>query len=659
MNQLSLAAQSVRDLGFMPVLRNGCYRFLMKSGIYRAIMPHRPLRSEILTGDFKPLPTPDEEKLRPFLTSDTERVLKDKDTISSGEYYPFGSTKSFPLDLNPVNGSRHWASDHKVPVKDLKLIWEGARFCWVDALMRNEVLTHSGLAEVCFWEKLDEFNQKNPVNLGENWESAQEVGLRLINIAFAASLFLQMPKSDNVYLTSAKHNELIQERADLTGRVIQAHAKRISKTMIYAKSQRNNHLLSEAAALMTAAAVLPHAQNSNHWWKTGKRNLFNGLNDQIAANGCYIQHSANYHRLMLQLVIWADMLLRIKGEDWPRKLIPKLRNTVRYLYAFCDPQNGRCSNIGHNDGSLLFCFGSDYADYSPTIQAAGQIFLGRKLFPKGPRDELSLWLNVQKRVLFQTERDTDAEYVGPLCVGKDRIKALLLSEPFRGRPAHDDRLHLEVWINGVNELMDAGTYRYSGIEGWDNRLKYAVSHNVLTVDRREPMTDAGKFLWLEPDEAKIVSRNEAYISAEHNAFRKLKLKHRRTVRPIENGFSVTDDVIPTAENNGEEHLYRFHWLLPNQSFKYKKGILVLDRIRMGFSSDAPFNLRIVRAGYSIFDSGSKTEERDFLEDRWCGWYSPTYNEKEPALSIIVTCKGTAPFHFDTLITTLSENSRQS
>ena len=652
MSRFSLVAQTIRELGIVPVLQNGCYRLCMKSGIYRAITPHRPLHLEVMHGEFKPLPLPDEEQLHPFLTADSAHILQEKDTLSSGDFHPFGSSKSFPLDLNPVNGSRHWATDHKIPVRDLKLIWESARFCWVDALMRNELLTHSRLAETLFWDKLDDFMQKNPVNLGENWESAQEVGLRLINIAFAASLFLQIPKSSNIYLSSAKHNELVQEHEERTAQIIQAHANRILKTMVYAKSQRNNHLLSEAVALMTAAVVLPDANSAEHWWKTGKKNLFAGLNDQIAANGCYIQHSTNYHRLMLQLVIWADQLLHLKGEDWPKKLIPKLRNSVLYLYAFCDPENGKCSNIGHNDGSLLFCFGSDYADYSPTIQAAGLIFLGKKLFPKGSRDELAIWLNVRQGVLFQSERDEAKTFTGPLSVGSSGNRALMLAEPFRGRPAHDDRLHLDVWINGVNELMDAGTYRYSGVEGWDNRLKYAAVHNVMTVDRREPMTDAGKFLWLDPDAVKILSRNEAYISAEHRAFHNSSLKHRRTVRPIENGFSVADDVIPVGENNGETHFYRFHWLLPNQPFKYKKGILVLDRIRMGFSSDSPFTLRIVRAGYSIFDSGQETGEKDFSEDRLCGWYSPTYNEKEPALSIIVLCRGTAPFHFDTLITRL-------
>ncbi|MBQ6343948.1 MAG: alginate lyase family protein [Anaerolineaceae bacterium] len=651
MTRFALVSQSIRDLGLLPVMRNSFYRLLLKSGIYRTIMPHRPLRDEVLHGEFHPLPLPDIEKLKTYLAADSSRIFTEKELVCGGEFHPFGGKETAPIGLNPVNGSRHWATDHKVPVPDLKLVWEDARFCWVDVLIRSEVFSHSGLAEGFFWEKLEEFNQKNPVNLGENWESAQEVGIRLINIVLAASIFLQMPESNDIYFSAAKRTELTRTRTELAARMIQAHARRIPQTLIYAKSQRNNHLLSEAAALMTAAVVLPDAHDAGRWWRIGRNNFFDGLLDQIAPNGCYIQHSSNYHRLMLQLVIWVDQLLRLKGESWPGKLIPRLRNTVRFLYAFCDPVNGKCSNIGHNDGSLLFWFGCEHDDYSPTLQAAGQIFLGRKLFPNGPVNELSLWLNVEKRYLFQFEQDSDEAYIGPLSVGENRTKALLLAEPFYGRPAHDDRLHLDVWINGVNELCDAGTYRYSGIEGWDNRLKYAATHNVMTVDHVEPMTDAGKFLWLNPDEVKVLSRNEAYISAEHSGFLKQNLKHRRTVRPIGNGFSVTDDVIPLSKEEGE-HLYRFHWLLPNQSFKYKKGVLVLDRIRLGFSSDTPFNIRIIRAGYCIFNSGTETGEADFREDQWCGWFSPTYNEKEPALSIIVSCKGTAPFHFDTLITRL-------
>ena len=643
--------QCIRELGFVPVLQNGCYQILLKSGIYRTVMPHRPLREETNHGSFQPLPLPEESRLRPYLSADSLRIFDDKETISKGTYHPFGGKDTAPLDLNPVNGSRHWATDHKIPVPDLKLIWEGARFCWVDALARSEVFTHSGLSALCFWEKLEDFNRKNPVNLGENWESAQEVGIRLINIAFAAGIFLQQPIPASMYLTTAKQEELLKERSDMTAKTIQAHARRIMKTMIYARSQRNNHLLSEGAALMTAAVVLPQAKDAKRWWDTGKRAFFGGLNDQIAPNGCYIQHSSNYHRLMLQLVIWVDQLLRVKGTDWPGKLLPKLRNSVRYLYAFCDPESGKCSNIGHNDGSLLFCFGSDYEDYSPTLQAAGLIFLEKKLFPEGPRDELSVWLNVQKTHLSASAQKTaDSTFAAPLSVGEGRTRALMLAEPFRSRPAHDDRLHVDIWINGVNELCDAGSYRYSGIENWENRLKSAVSHNVLTIDRQEPMTDAGKFLWLDRDRTKVLSRNEAFISAEHSAYSRLHLTHRRTLRPMANGFSVADDVISTdAEGNGE-HFFRFHWLLPNQSFTYKKGVLVLDRIRMGFSSDTPFNLRIVRSGYTIFNSGQDEENRNFHEDAWCGWYSPTYNVKEPALSVIITCKGTAPFHFDTLIT---------
>ena len=128
MKRLALIRQSIRDLGLLPVLRNGCYQVMLKSGIYRTIMPHRPLRNETSYGEFHPLPLPDEEQLKTCLSADTVRIFEEKELIFRGEFHPFGSKKTAPLDLNPVNGSRHWATNYKIPVPDLKLIWESARF---------------------------------------------------------------------------------------------------------------------------------------------------------------------------------------------------------------------------------------------------------------------------------------------------------------------------------------------------------------------------------------------------------------------------------------------------------------------------------------------------------------------------------------------------
>ena len=67
--------QCIHELGFVPVIQNGCYQTLLKSGIFRSLMPHRPLRNETNHGDFDPLPLPEEERLKPFLTADSVRIL--------------------------------------------------------------------------------------------------------------------------------------------------------------------------------------------------------------------------------------------------------------------------------------------------------------------------------------------------------------------------------------------------------------------------------------------------------------------------------------------------------------------------------------------------------------------------------------------------------
>ena len=74
--------------------------------------------------------------------------------------------------------------------------------------------------------------------------SAQEVALRLIALVFCYQIFASSP-------------ETTPGRVNLLKQALIAHARRIPPTMGYARAQDNNHLLTEAVGLYTAAAVLP------------------------------------------------------------------------------------------------------------------------------------------------------------------------------------------------------------------------------------------------------------------------------------------------------------------------------------------------------------------------------------------------------------------
>ena len=69
--------------------------------------------------------------------------------------------------------------------------------------------------------------------------NGQEVAIRLMVFIWASQAF-----QDAAASTPERHARLIQSMA--------VHATRILPTLIYARSQNNNHLILEAAALFTA-----------------------------------------------------------------------------------------------------------------------------------------------------------------------------------------------------------------------------------------------------------------------------------------------------------------------------------------------------------------------------------------------------------------------
>ena len=116
------------------------------------------------------------------------------------------------------------------------------------------------------------------------------------------------------------------------------------------------------------------------------------LQNQISTYGEYIQHSSNYHRLMLQSVLWVDAILRGRGERWPRATLEALMRASHWLFSMIDPESGRAPNLGANDGTLILPLASAaFDDFRPTVQAAARAYL-RTSLPSGSWDELSLWL---------------------------------------------------------------------------------------------------------------------------------------------------------------------------------------------------------------------------------------------------------------------------
>jgi hypothetical protein len=688
---MALDLKVIQELGFRQVGLFALYRLLLRSDYLSWVTP----RPQPAHPDWLAAATPGPQPLFPLPTAaDLEALwgeqglaslLAEADEIVSGKVHLFGSVKR-PLQLSvagklfhwtvyeqdPKKFARAWAARRETP-RDIKFIWEAGRFGWAYTLGRAYHVSRDERYAASFWTHADRFLSANPPYLGPHWVSAQEVALRLMAFAFVLQVFAPSP------LSTSEHTRRLRA-------AIAEHAARVPPTLIYARSQNNNHLLTEAAGLYTAGLVLPQHPAARRWRRLGWRWFHYGLQSQIAADGTYMQHSTNYQRLMLQSALWMNCLATTQKRPFPDKSRERLAAATLWLSALVDSHSGRLPNLGPNDGAyilpLTIC---PFEDYRPVLQAAGHAFLGRQPFEPGVWDEMALWLAPGGKEREVPDRDQrsrlqvkDSPHV--LRSPSGGSWGYLRCARFTGRPGHADQLHFDLWWRGLNVAQDAGTYLYNADPPWDNRLACSDVHNTVTVDGRDQMRRAGRFLYLDWAQAQIIEGEQAgdgswrRLVAQHDGYRGLGITHRRSVTALDGESWLVEDVLLPAESSPAPaegtHTAVLHWLLPDWPWDLgldpaclaagqepgrtdsvcpyhlrlfsPHGMVELGlgpgsdaHIGPGVHSGAP--IQAVRGGELILGSGTASPT-------W-GWSSPTYGDKIPALSIRMTLQGRLPISF--------------
>jgi len=634
MPNISLALKALSQLNPGQLLLYALYKILLRSGYLRWNTRARQLPQLNFHPIFK---FPDSAALKSILGDDgLAQVREAADEIVGGRVRLFGGAPA-PLILVPPRGvSAHWTAyergEQTWEIEDPKFIWEPARFGWAFSLGRAYWLTKDESYSNAFWGYAESFWDANPVNIGPNWVSAQEVALRLMALVFAAQIF-----DDSEYTTPERRNHLTKSIAE--------HAARIPASLIYARAQNNNHLLSEAVGLITASRALPDHPDARRWQKLGWRWYTWGIDHQISADGAYMQNSANYHRLILQLALW---LYAMAETQIPAAARDHLAAATSWLLKFSDPQTGRVPNLGPNDGAYILPLTTlPFHDYRPVLSAASSAFLDVQAFEPGLWDEMNLWFSCR---LSSDLYEPDLPLSGPAILHNkaNQSWAYLRTAQFIDRPGHADQLHLDLWWRGHNIAQDAGTFRYTAAPPWENALTHSAVHNTLTVENHEQMTRAGRFLYLDWAQASILDRSENTIVAEHNGYRRLGLTHRRMVITHTDGSWIVEDTLIPISASQSGVTSRLHWMLPDWEWQIDDRGLVMKllspygRVVLKIniptqSSSSNFHSSIVRAGKLLYGTESISSTR--------GWVSPTYGEKVPALSFAIDVENSLPIKF--------------
>jgi hypothetical protein len=592
--------------------------------------------------------------IRKVIGIDGEKsVLAEAERILAGNM-PFFGALSFACEFpprwfqNPVTGKS--VSPHQPWTQmrfaspaygDLKFILEPSRFLFVYPLVRAYSISGDDRFPQAFWNAIEDWARRSPPMAGPLWICGQECSLRILAWSFALHAFIHSPSTTN-------------ERVALLVSMIAAHAWRTAQTLGYARSQRSNHLISEAVGLWTTGTLFPELREAQVWQNLGAHLLREAVLDQITPAGVSQQHSFNYQRMILHLLLWTLRLAEIHSAPLHEDIRVRTQAAFDFMRPWVDPVSGVAPNYGSDDGSLILPLAlGAYRDFRPLLQL-GAAVLNRPALKPGPWDEAPLWFGMKPAVVDKAALPLPPSVeTGYFRLGNENSWALIRAGRHTRRPFQADQLHVDLWWQGINLARDAGTYLYNGPPPWNNGLAGTPAHNTVMVDHRDQMRRAGRFLWVDWAQASGRSYSASgqacadRFEGEHDGYKRFGVKHRRTVQWLTGtGWVIVDDI----EGAGV-HAVRLHWLMADLPYEFSDSPFQIvfssgqSRVRCCILTSSPGNGTIIRAGARV-EGNSPGADLQLL-----GWESPTYGDLRPAVSLVYETHSKLPVRFVTAILT--------
>ncbi|HEX2668998.1 MAG TPA: alginate lyase family protein [Gammaproteobacteria bacterium] len=616
-------------------------------------------RASVQSGQF--FAGPAESDLADFfaarLPGTRERSLAAGEALCQRSFSLLGHRALFlsePLDWHrdAVSGCRaplvHWSRINPLDpdkVGDSKVTWELNRHQWLVHLAQAWRLSGEERYAVLFAESVRHWMQANPPGMGINWASSMEISYRLISWCWALELFRGAPP-----LTPGLHAEMLGW--------LRAHASHVEKYLSHYFSP-NTHLTGEALGLFYAGTLFPELPRAARWRRLGQNILLEQLTRQVHADGVYFEQSTCYQRYTIEIYLHFLILARRNGIEVPAWALERVQKMLDSLLAFCRP-DGSMPQMGDTDGGRLLPLAQRGADDCRDVLSLAAAFFGRAdyawaargitpevawllgragweafdaLEPVPPATPPSRLFPEGGQAVLQSGWEHDAHQllldVGPLGC---RVTS---------GHGHADLLAIQCSAYGKAQLVDPGTYCYTGNAHWRDHFRSSAAHNTVTVDHKSQAVPVGPFAWRSRPAAKlrnwITTPGFDYVDAEHDAYRRLSdpVRHRRRVLFVKPHYWVVVDDLEGAEVHTVD-----------LQFQFAPMPLVLGGdgwARSGRTSDPGLFLR----AFSTAPLQAAVHEGEVEPIR--GWVSPDYGLRAPAPQLVYSTSAQLPLRIVTLL----------
>lgn len=430
-------------------------------------------------------------------------------------------------------------------VGDIKYLWEINRHYELVTLAQAFHLSGQiQYADACR-SLLESWLLQSPYPQGQNWSSALENAIRLLN--WAVTWHLLGGDASPLFVGEVGQNFRRRwlDSVYQHGYFIAGH--------LSLHSSANNHLFGEYMGLFIGAVTWPLWRDSSDWQQLARQGLEQQALLQNATDGVNREQAVWYQHEVADMMLQCGLFGRANGVEFSSGYWGRLEAMLEFIRSLMD-SSGNVPMIGDSDDALMLRLSARPAfDAYRSLLASGAVLFGRADFKHkaGSFDDKSHWLlgdsaarefdaipaapTPPRRVfaeggyyLLGCNFDTTSE----IRVVADAGPLGYLSIAAHG---HADALALTLSVAGQPLLIDPGTYAYHTQPRWRDYFRGTAAHNTVRVDGLDQSEPGGNFMWLRKAHAQcehwVSDDEEDVLVASHDGYLRLPdpVRHRRKI----------------------------------------------------------------------------------------------------------------------------------
>jgi hypothetical protein len=589
------------------------------------------------------------------------------DRLLAGEWQVLGVPRPDVAEpdwfTDPVTGRRApqevlaFRVDHRDErlTGNVKSVWELSRHHHLTVLAAAWWLTGDDRYAAVVSRQLRSWWAANPFLSGIHWTSGIELGIRLTSWVWVRRLLDGWAGVGDLF---EDNPEALQQ--------LRWHQEYLAAFRSRGSSS-NNHLVAEAVGRLAAASAFPWFEESRRWRVGAASELESSLKANTFPSGVNREQASDYHRFVTELallaIVEADRAGAPLGADIRRLVVASLDAAAAMVDV-----TGRPPRQGDGDEGRGLVVDDPEADPWAGLLSWGDAVVGRRpWWPQARTTVGGILLGSLSAPTEVTGRPTQAPTTFPdaglyllrTTGGGPEIWCRCDGGPqgFGAMAAHGhaDALSLELRVDGVDVLVDPGTYCYHGEPEWRSYFRSTLAHNTIEVDGQSQSVEGGPFLWSTRTDATAgeldlgAGHGVQGWAAHHDGYRRLDpaLRHTRrvTLDPDTGALSVRDTLPGSSA-----HALRLAWHLgPAVDVELVDGTAELS-----WGGDSGRRRARLRLPSQLAWSAHRGETDPVL-----GWYSPRFGARVPSTTLVGAANWTGIIAFETVLEGLAVETTPS